>query len=81
MDEHRRTADNTWPVQYTVGPLDLNILKGLKRSPLGLNRYLWFTYRTFALKCPIRLTWKQLCRQPPPAQARDAGIADKPVLS
>ena len=60
-------------------PLDLNILKCLKRSPLGLDLYLWPTYRTFALKCPIRLTWKQLYRQPPPAQARDAGVADPPV--
>ena len=28
-------------------PLDLNILKSLKRSPLGLDLYLWLTYRTF----------------------------------
>ena len=44
-------------------PLDLHILKKLKRSPLGLDLYLWLTYRTFALKRPLRLTWPQLYRQ------------------
>ena len=29
-------------------PLDMNILRGLKRSSLGLDLYLWLTYRTFA---------------------------------
>ena len=33
-------------------PLDLNILKRLKRSPLGLDLYMWLTYRTFSLKTP-----------------------------
>ena len=44
-------------------PLDLNILKALKRSPLGLDLYLWLTYRTFALKKPLRLSWPMLYRQ------------------
>ena len=44
-------------------PLDLNTLKALKRSPLGLDLYLWLTYRTFALNGPLRLSWKQLYRQ------------------
>ena len=44
-------------------PLDLNILKSLKRSPLGLDLYLWLTYRMFTLKAPIRLSWRQLYRQ------------------
>ena len=30
-------------------PLDMNTLKALKRSPLGLDLYLWLVYRTFAL--------------------------------
>ena len=41
-------------------PLDMNILKALKRSPLGLDLYLWLTYRTFTLQRPLRLSWKQL---------------------
>ena len=44
-------------------PLDMNILKSLKRSPLGLDLYVWLTYRTFALKTPQRLSWRQLYRQ------------------
>ena len=31
-------------------PLDMNTLTALKRSTLGLDLYLWLTYRTFALK-------------------------------
>ena len=41
-------------------PLDMNTLKALKRSSLGLDLYLWLTYRTFPLRAPLRLTWKQL---------------------
>ena len=44
-------------------PLDMNILKALKRSSLGLDLYLWVTYRTFALKWPLRLSWRHLYRQ------------------
>ena len=35
-------------------PLDLHILHAVKRSPLGLDLYLWLTYRTFNLKRPLR---------------------------
>ena len=44
-------------------PLDMNILKALKRTALGLDLYLWLTYRTFSLQRPLRLPWKQLYRQ------------------
>ena len=44
-------------------PLDTNILTALKRCALGLDLYLWLTYRTFALHAPLRLTWRQLYRQ------------------
>ena len=44
-------------------PLDMNTLKALKRSPLGLDLYLWLVYRTFPLRAPLRLTWKQVYRQ------------------
>ena len=43
-------------------PIDMNTLRAMKRSPLGLDLYLWLTYRTFALKSPLRLTWRQLYR-------------------
>ena len=44
-------------------PIDLNILRSLKRSPLGLDLYFWLTYRTFSLRVPLTLTWRQLYRQ------------------
>ena len=44
-------------------PLDMNTLTALKRSTLGLDLYLWLVYRTFALRAPLRLTWKQLYQQ------------------
>ena len=33
-------------------PLDLNILKAMKRSSLGIDFYLWLTYRTFTVEAP-----------------------------
>ena len=44
-------------------PLDMNTLKALKRCSLGLDLYLWLTYRTFALRAPLRLTWQHLYHQ------------------
>ena len=59
-------------IQHPV-PIDMNTLTALKRSPLGLDLYLWLTYRTFTLKGPLRLTWKQIYRQfgADPAKASD----------
>ena len=37
-------------------PINMKILKAMKRSPLGLDLYLWLTYRTFGLTRPLRLT-------------------------
>ena len=44
-------------------PLNMNTLRALKRCALGLDLYLWLTYRTFALRAPLRLTWRHLYRQ------------------
>ena len=49
-------------IQHPV-PLDMNTLKALKRSPLGLDLYLWLVYRAFPLRAPQRITWKQVYRQ------------------
>ena len=38
----------------------MNILRALKRSSLGLDLYMWLTYRTFSLKRPMRLSWPRL---------------------
>ena len=54
-------------------PLDMNTLTALKRCALGLDLYLWLTYRMFTLKRPLRLTWRQVYRQfgVDPAKASD----------
>ena len=44
-------------------PLDMNTLTALKRCSLGLDLYLWLAYRTFTLKHPLRLSWRQVYRQ------------------
>ena len=44
-------------------PLDMNTLNALKRCSLGLDLYMWLTYRTFALRAPLRLSWRQVYRQ------------------
>ena len=44
-------------------PIDMNTLTALKRCSLGLDLYLWLTYRTFTLRAPQQLTWRQLYRQ------------------
>ena len=49
-------------IRYPV-PLDLNTLTALKRCSLGLDLYLWLAYRTFALRAPLRLSWRQVYRQ------------------
>ena len=49
-------------LQHPV-PLDMNILKAIKRSSLGLDLYMWLTYRTFALKKPVQLRWRNLYHQ------------------
>ena len=54
-------------------PIDMNTLTALKRSPLGLDLYLWLVYRTFSLRAPLRLTWRLLYSQfgAHPAKASD----------
>ena len=44
-------------------PLDMNTLKALKRSSLGLDLYMWLAYRIFSLKRPLPLSWKKIYRQ------------------
>ena len=64
-------------IQHPV-PIDMNTLKALKRSSLGLDLYLWLTYRIFTLKRPMRLSWQQLYRQfgAKPAKAADKRTVD-----
>ena len=44
-------------------PLDLRVLRAIRRSPLGIDLYLWLTYRSYRRVRPLRLSWKQLHKQ------------------
>ena len=59
-------------------PMDMHILRALRRSSIGLDLYQWLNYRTFGLQRPIRLTWHQLYRQfgVDPARAGDKRPVD-----
>ena len=58
-------------------PLDMRILKEMRRSSLGLDLYMWLSYKTFTLysqgKKPERLSWERLYMQfgADPARAND----------
>ena len=74
-NESKSNEPSLWNSQIELGekffqeiichpvPIDMNILKALKRSSLGLDLYLWVVYRTFTLKRPMRLSWARLYRQ------------------
>ena len=88
-NEHKPDQPVLWESKIELGedlfneiihnpvPLDMNILTALKRRSLGLDLYLWRTYRTFPLRAPLRLTWKQVYRQ---FGAPGPGRADRPRL-
>ena len=63
-------------------PLDMRILKHMKRSSLGLDLYMWLSYKTYTLyangKKPDRLSWHRLYRQfgSNPEMANDKAIVN-----
>ena len=52
-------------------PIDMHILRSMKRNALGLDLYLWLNYRMFTLREPMRLTWRQIYRQFGPTDKAD----------
>jgi hypothetical protein len=78
-DYHRPEQDTLWQSWILLGeelfkeiiahpvPLDMRILKAMRRSPLGLDLYMWLSYKTFTLysqkKKPEFLSWNRLYRQ------------------
>ena len=89
-NEHKPDEPTLWESKIELGekffneiiqhpvPLDMNTLKALKRCALGIDLYLWLVYRTFALRAPLRLSWRQLYRQfgLDPARADDKNIVN-----
>ena len=61
-------------------PIDLHVLRAVKRSSLGLDLYLWLTYRTFTLTRPLPLKWSTLYEQLGADPAR-SGAPARPVDS
>jgi hypothetical protein len=88
-DYKQPTQDTLWKSWIELGeelfqeivthpmPIDMGILKTLRRSSLGLDLYMWLSYKTFTLysqnRKPERLAWDQLYRQfgADPALAED----------
>ena len=44
-------------------PIDLQLLRAMKRSSLGVDIYLWLSYRMNRLTSPVNVTWNQLHQQ------------------
>jgi hypothetical protein len=88
-DYHRPQQDTLWKSWVELGeemfdeiiahpvPLDMRILKTMRRSSLGLDLYMWLSYKTFTLysqgKKSERLSWERLYLQfgVDPAKAND----------
>lgn len=63
-------------------PLDMRILKAMRRSPLGLDLYMWLSYKVYAMnqqgKGSERLSWHLLYEQfgADPSKANDKRAVD-----
>jgi hypothetical protein len=44
-------------------PIDMGVLKGLKKSPMALDQYIFLTYRFSYLSRPTMITWEDLALQ------------------
>jgi hypothetical protein len=93
-DYQRPEQDTLWTSRIRIGedlfkeiienpvPLDINILKTMRRSSLGLDLYMWLAYKTYALyikgKPPERLSWKLLYAQfgVDPEKADNKGVVN-----
>lgn len=47
-------------ITYKAVPLDFRVLKVLKNSPLGLDLYMFLSWRIFNLKKPVYISWESL---------------------
>ena len=74
-NEHKPDEPVLWDSKIELGekffdeiishpvPIDMNTLTALKRCALGLDLYLWLTYRTFPLRGLQPITWRQMYQQ------------------
>lgn len=71
-DPKRPDQASAWESTVTLGevfyaaitqapvPLDMRVLREIKRSPLALDLYAWLTWRVSHLQKPLFLSWEQL---------------------
>lgn len=74
-DQKQPGQEALWETEITIGerffneilaapmPLDMNVLRAMKRSTLGLDIYMWVTAKTFRLKGAFRIEWERLYDQ------------------
>ena len=58
-------------------PLDMHILRSMRRNALGLDLYMWLNYKMFVLPEPMRLTWQRLYQQFGPTEKADKVTINK----
>lgn len=58
-------------------PVDMRVLKSLKRSPLALDLYSWASYRTHSLKGQLAVPWSALHKQFGAEYARENNFVQK----
>lgn len=93
-DYHQPDQQTLWKSWVEIGeelfseiiahpiPLDMNILRKLRRSSLGLDLYMWLSYKTYSLytqkQKPERLSWQRLYAQfgADPGKADDKGAVN-----
>ena len=61
-------TDRLWSINLTTTvPLNMSVLRAMRRSPLGIDLYLWLTLTTFRIlqkkKKSLKLYWRQLYQQ------------------
>ena len=59
----RKNVKNAIAKSFTKAHIEKAWLPSQRSRTTGLDLYMWLTYRTFGLKRPLRLTWRQLYRQ------------------
>lgn len=47
-------------ITYKAVPLDLRVLKVLKSAPIGLDLYMFLSWRVFNLRKPVYISWESL---------------------
>jgi len=58
-------------------PMDMNVIKVIKGSPIALDLYAWLCHRVYGLEQPLELTWGSVAKQIGADFARSRDFAEK----